>query len=309
MKQQPQKPQTSAETKPRKIAILGFAGSSLDEAPLQDETWEIWGLNELWRSLPRWDVWFDLHPMKAHEARPGHLAWMQQQPEDKPIYLQEILPSVLASKSYPKVEMTRRFGPYFTSSIAYMLAMAIVEGPSQIGIWGVDMLHDSEYMHQRSCCDYYIGLARGMGISVYIPETSALAKSSELYGYDDAKSINFKSNQRRFTKREAKLLEAKDNGLRALHNFDGQLNAVEQIGKNGDLGKRIIKRFEEEGAIMPEGSVDVINEVVGTYCADLHNHISPEREKVLQAVYATDGSLQEMGYWRDVLKHILRKGV
>lgn len=53
----------------------------------------------------------------------------------------------------------------------------------EIQVWGVDMAQDSEYNHQRPSCEAAIGFARGLGIKVFIPDTSDLMKCLFVYGY------------------------------------------------------------------------------------------------------------------------------
>jgi hypothetical protein len=72
---------------------------------------------------------------------------------------------------------------YFQSSIAYAFALAITEIVkndwnivSEIALYGVDVSPDGEWVYQRANIEYLIGLARGLGIKVTIPETSALCK-------------------------------------------------------------------------------------------------------------------------------------
>jgi hypothetical protein len=81
---------------------------------------------------------------------------------------------------------------YFQSSVSYALSLAITEiadyedarydadDPGQssheIGLWGIDVHADEEWVYQRACIEYLVGLARGMGINVFIPESSALCK-------------------------------------------------------------------------------------------------------------------------------------
>ena len=66
--------------------------------------------------------------------------------------------------------------PYLESSLAYMMAQALLElqPGDRIGIWGVDLHCESEYAYQRPNLEYLIGIARGRGIKVYIPPQSAL---------------------------------------------------------------------------------------------------------------------------------------
>lgn len=71
------------------------------------------------------------------------------------------------------------FNPYmFTSSIAYMLAKAIVDckdnGIKQIGIWGVLQASETEYTYQRPGIQYFIVEAMRRGIQVACPRDACL---------------------------------------------------------------------------------------------------------------------------------------
>ena len=44
----------------KKVAIVGFADTR-NQAPYNDPTFEIWGLNDLHSHIPRYDRWFDIH--------------------------------------------------------------------------------------------------------------------------------------------------------------------------------------------------------------------------------------------------------
>jgi hypothetical protein len=44
----------------KKVALVGFA-DSWKLAPFDDPTVDVWGLNELYKYVPRWDRWFELH--------------------------------------------------------------------------------------------------------------------------------------------------------------------------------------------------------------------------------------------------------
>jgi len=118
------------------------------------------------------------------KLRPQWFEWaVKNQPR---VYMAEAHPELKNSVPYPFDEMFARFGRYFTSSIAYMLALAITQEPEWIGLYGVDMASASEYYDQRPCCEYLIGMARGMGIEVDVPEASALLKSPWVYAFDES---------------------------------------------------------------------------------------------------------------------------
>ncbi len=187
-------------TQPRegkKVALLGFA-ESWKEAPFADPTIEVWGLNELWKYLPRWNRWFELHDAETlgvtkrdltEGEQKRHLEWLTRQPADKPIYMQRAFVQsgqFPGAVEYPLDAMCARFGRYFTSTIGYMLALAISEGYTWIGLYGIDLASDVEYQQQRPNTEYLIGLARGMGITVEIAPSAALLKAGHLYGYERA---------------------------------------------------------------------------------------------------------------------------
>jgi len=176
----------------RKVALVGSASSSLGQTPWDDESFEIWGL--AWRSLKRADRVFDLHPVNEDRKRvPGnyveHLNAYQC-----PVYLQSKHPEVPNSVTYPLQEVKEFLQSadpnadpnYFVSSIAYMLALAMYEAVDAIYLYGIDLIDEEEYAHQRPNTEYLIGLARGLGIRVYIPEQSALTKYTHMYGYEQS---------------------------------------------------------------------------------------------------------------------------
>ena len=171
----------------RKVAIVGLSPSTRHQAPFFDGGFEIWGLNENhYTYFPRFDRWFDLHDRKLMEQpwrNQDHLQWLKKC--NAPVYMQSRHDDIPGSLEYPKDEMIEEFGSYFTSTIPYMLALAIREGFSQIHLFGVDAMTQSGYEDQRASIEYFIGIARGRGIHVCIPDDSNLLKAKRMYGYSD----------------------------------------------------------------------------------------------------------------------------
>lgn len=181
----------------KKVAILGYTPTRA-YAPYDDDRWEIWGLNDLYRfkgdgDVKRWTRWFNMHQDRPSAA--GRTAYAKNLKEyakwDIPVYLQEKHPLVPCSVTYPLDEIVNKYGDYFTNSISYMIALAIHEGFDDIGVYGVDMATDTEYDHQRPSCEYWLGVARGAGINVYIHPAADLLKKRYLYGYEDHKEEQF----------------------------------------------------------------------------------------------------------------------
>lgn len=175
----------------RSVGILGSAPKSLRYAPFDNDRWELWGTSNNHVQLPRWDVWFELHSLEflaQFGGREEHIEWMfEDHGPDRVIYCREELAHQIPNGVPYPLEVIREKFPaeYFTNSISWMLALAIYQQVDQIGLWGVDMSMKEEYRDQRPSCEYYIGLARGMGIPVHIPDQSDLLKARQLYGFHE----------------------------------------------------------------------------------------------------------------------------
>ena len=132
------------------------------------------------------DAWFEIHHYTPEDPKKSgmvetYLKWLRELPH--PIYMMEHYPDIPTSIKYPKDEVYKAFGEYFyTSSIAWMLALAILQNPEEIGLWGVDMAAREEYGYQRSGCHHFITLARIRGIKITVPLSSDLLRPEPEYG-------------------------------------------------------------------------------------------------------------------------------
>ncbi len=156
------------------IAIVGLSPTTHNQAPFGDPDWEVWGLPWDEGFWIYYDRLFEMHDIrlieKDNSRRPSDYIERLKN-IDAPLYMQESY--FETAIAYPFHEVPTE---YFNSSIAYMLAMAIVEEPEKIGIYGVDMKGDDEYGYQKPNIEYLIGLAEGRGIKVLIPDESPLMK-------------------------------------------------------------------------------------------------------------------------------------
>lgn len=185
----------------KKVAIVGCSPSK-SEAPFNDPSFEIWGVNNLYPHIPRATRWFEIHEITATSdgtrLRRGethfrgqpvgqYLAQMGEwaQKQNCPVYMQQAWPEVPTVVAYPIAAVLQRFGGYFTNSISWMLALALLEGFDVVHVYGVDMAVDSEYHHQRPSCEYFLGLAVGLGVDVYVPPSADLLKARFLYGFQE----------------------------------------------------------------------------------------------------------------------------
>jgi hypothetical protein len=96
------------------------------------------------------------------------------------------------SEAFPIEECVKRFGqPYFSNTICYMIAYAIMQGAEEIETFGVNQASSSEYSMEKAGVEYWLGIAVGLGIKVTIHgEKSELLTSKTrwgaglLYGYN-----------------------------------------------------------------------------------------------------------------------------
>ena len=212
------------------VHIVGFA-PSWEETPWDSDA-ELWGMNALHKMAPdkNWSRWYQLHDIDKHhkQDRDEHVQWLRESnlpivmwPEHIEKYRAEI-PNVVP---FPIDAVVEAYGNYFTNTVSWMLAHAMIEGRKNVGIWGVDMAQDTEYGSQRPSCEYYIGLARGMGMSVFLPDTSDLLKAPFLYGMEDGGPLRAKMlyRQTELTERKGKLEQQSNQVQSALHQVLGAL--------------------------------------------------------------------------------------
>ena len=255
----------------RKIAIVGFAASTRAAAPFDDPAYEIWGLNQLYRHVPRATRWFDIHANWREDNVDGtdHPGWLEKC--GIPVYMTQREPSIPTSVRYPIERVIERVVgcDYETSTVAFMVALAILEIDGQveaelagydasamddpmtsplkimamvrdayaqreIAIFGIDLIVGTEYEHQKPCVEYMLGLAHARGIVVRIPPQSALLKQRWRYGYEtEPRQSPIKLAE--ITKRAEALGKERNNLLARLQTIDGAIQENGYWGQVADL--------------------------------------------------------------------------
>ena len=195
------------------VALVGMSPTSCALAPYNEpsEKVEIWALNEM-HALPwlkRWDRWFQIHESKSWH-RPSvmkygidqipHLDWLRTD-HGHPVYMQywnDEVPNVVA---YPlheicdvllkNIKRGKKYIKYFTSTFAYMMGVALLEGRNpykpeekpfeRIEVYGFEMTASEEFTEQKGCAEFWLGMAAGLGIEIYLPPNCVLLWSA-LYG-------------------------------------------------------------------------------------------------------------------------------
>ena len=248
----------------KKIAICGFASSSRHLVPVHDPAWEIWGLNQLYRHIARADRWFDIHYYWEQEVVPGtegsgpgsYIHWLRDC--GMPVYMHHLVDDLPTSVRFPLERLIERHGAdYFTSTIAFMVALAIDEidgrvdadmrawlqsaskaeilerdpsivrkelyGAYTLGVYGVDLIVGDEYFWQKACAEYWLGAASARGIQVQLPAQTALCKQQYRYGYEKEPDTIIKMSE--VKEHVAALTKQRDECLKQLYCLDGALQA------------------------------------------------------------------------------------
>jgi len=174
-----------------KVALVGTCPSSRMLAPFTNGDWEIWACSpgNAFGLLPRVTRWFEIHGDLGWQESGAwgaskYVDWLNEQ--DFPVYAQsrEYIKRAIA---YPLDEMIAKHSLYFfTSTFAYMMAMAIAEGATEIGLFGIDMTLPGEYADQRPAMQHFIVVCMALGIKVGAPDESDIMLPPPLYGYVDA---------------------------------------------------------------------------------------------------------------------------
>ena len=81
--------------------------------------------------------------------------------------------------------MLAEFRAYFTNHVAWMIALAMTEGVTHIGLFGCEYSHHFERGQQRGSAEFWLGMFEGRGGHVILPPGCTLLNDpAELYGYE-----------------------------------------------------------------------------------------------------------------------------
>lgn len=253
-----------------KLAIVGYATSSRDLAPFDDPAYDIAGLNQIYRFLPREDVHMDIHVNWDEENVDGtdHRGWIRDC--GIPVLMTKVHPDLPTSVAFPLNEIIGIGTDYLTSSISFYIAWGIRQGYKEIALFGIDLVVGTEYEFQKSCAEFWLGVAHGRGVDIRIPPQSALLKHTHRYGYEREPNWGPVS-MADFSARIGGLSKERDLQLSKLHAFDG---AIHEVVHN----------------------VEWIND------PDAREKWLREQHSQTMMLLATlDGALQESSHWKDML--------
>ena len=164
----------------KEVIILGL-GPSKDECPYDAE---VWALNDCHRFAKRIDKLFVTDGWGEFGAD-----GVNELSEAKHKFGCEI---VAASKHdglnvtlYPIEEIIKHFRTqFFSNTVCYMIAYALLLGYKKLRFYGIDMLTHTSYIAEKGAVEFWMGVAKGMGVEVINTKTSATGKTTtgKLYG-------------------------------------------------------------------------------------------------------------------------------
>ena len=228
----------------KKLAICGLASTTRHLAPFDDPEWDIWTMHMGATLLKRVDLLFEPHdPLFA--GIPDFPVFEPQYKEvlhnlKIPVMMQDHYEEFPTSIKLPFMELVDQFGSFFSTSVGWMMAMAIRNRYEEIHLFGVEMEHNTEYINQSKCVVYFIGIAEGRGIRIGLPRACQLMKNRYLYGLETKQQDEV---IQRIDLHETELgqqkqnLEAQLTGIQAAyHQCVGALNETGQIKRRILLG-------------------------------------------------------------------------
>jgi hypothetical protein len=222
-----------------KIALVGSAPASCRIAPYQDPSWQIWGCSPgLYGVAPRVNAWFELHLYEPGQPwfSPEYCQWLAGLPKRGVTLYGTHVEQWPGAQELPAQQLLDRFDPqrwFCTSSLFWMMAMAIAAGAKKIGFWGVDMAATQEYEMQRAGIHFLTYKAREMGIEVGCPFESDLFTPRFRYGVDEW-THSFRKVRARDAELAGRLADAQARASAAQHEVAFLSGARDDLKYMGD---------------------------------------------------------------------------
>ncbi|HYE85186.1 MAG TPA: hypothetical protein VEA16_02435 [Vicinamibacterales bacterium] len=195
-----------------RAALIGTA-PTWSQCPFDDPSLHIVSLNDAYSlGVPRADAWYDIHPMERMWFRPkgkttfvegeipegtfvrpeGHLEWLKEKAKSIPIWLQADAPRdwPVNAKRFPfeDVKAFLKARPdqeaYIASSPAEILAHLVLQGFTEIHIYGIHLATQAEYLKQRPNFEWLLGKVEAMGVNIVLPPECPLLKHTHVYGHE-----------------------------------------------------------------------------------------------------------------------------
>lgn len=227
--------------KNKKVVLLGTAPSAM-HAPFEDQSFDIWGVAHccFLQPVTKLDMIFEIHNESIWRKDNAPFSRFP----NATIIMDKKYPDIANSQEFPTKEILDKYkvnkghaqweADYQSSSLGYMVCLAIENGYEEIWIYGIHLLMEEEYFYQRPCFEYYLGIARGAGIKVFVHPTADILKFGYLYGFQEKESIEFiAKNKERLDEFDKRLQAIQNQKQMTLMQMDSQINQL--IGAREDV--------------------------------------------------------------------------
>lgn len=198
------KKKTSAVKPRKKIAILGTTPSRM-QGPINDESWEIWTIGPGGKDAHRWDRLFEVHHVWPEDFKdylnflsnvkpPQQVVTMKPMADQMQVWAgthnktpkqmaKIITGDWSANRLFPKDQIIAKYlrRMWFSSSISWLIALAMEEQATDIGLWGIDLESGEEYISQFVGCVHLLDLAQHKGINIHLPKDCGLLRDPAPY--------------------------------------------------------------------------------------------------------------------------------
>lgn len=171
------------------VVIIGGGINPLGGLKIDLRGKDVWSFNTGAKRVPI-TATFQMH-VPPYAYVDWYMDWIKS--IDVPIYMRERHDDIPTSVEYPWEDAFALTGnvtqglsqpeelKFFTSSVSYALALAILQGREEIEIHGVELNGKEEYEKQRECYAFWVGFAAGRGIKLIIRCGDSIFKKP-LYG-------------------------------------------------------------------------------------------------------------------------------
>ena len=162
------------------VIILGM-GSTRRECPFDAETWSVnWGYVQVAELEGHLEKIFMAHTQTRNQAGHDLFYWNEfNQFADAGIEVWNThRVKGLNAKLYPLPRLIKKYKTeFFSNAICYMVVWAIELGYKKIRLYGCDMMTQEEYAWEKGGLEYWLGYAKGLGITIEVAGGSSLLKT------------------------------------------------------------------------------------------------------------------------------------
>ncbi len=149
---------------------------------------------------------------------------------------------------------------YMTSSLSYMMALAILEGFDRVEVYGVEMGAGTEYAYQKAGLEMLVGYAMGKGIDVWFPDNCAMMNARPYH--EGVQMISRQDLERHLGQYKQQFQD----GMSRLNYHRGQAEMAKKEGVSKKKRKGMMKQVIEAQNLtfMAQTAVQVIENLILT---------------------------------------------